>query len=37
MLVSAGTLAPAPSVTIGWLDEVGARIAASQPLPASLR
>jgi serine/threonine-protein kinase len=37
MLVSAGTLAPAPSVTIGWLDEVRARIAASQPLPASLR
>jgi serine/threonine-protein kinase len=37
MLVSAGTLAPAPSVTIGWLDDVRARIAASQPLPASLR
>ena len=37
MLVTTGTLAPAPSVTIGWLDEVRARIAASQPLPAPLR
>jgi WD40-like Beta Propeller Repeat len=31
------TLAPAPEVTLGWLDDVRARIAASQPLPAPPR
>jgi DNA-binding winged helix-turn-helix (wHTH) protein/Tol biopolymer transport system component len=37
MLVNTGSLAAAPNVTIGWLDDVRARIAASQPLPAPLR
>jgi DNA-binding winged helix-turn-helix (wHTH) protein len=37
MLVSTATLAATPSVTLGWLDDVRARTAASEPLPAPLR